>query len=191
MSCFQNKWGTVLPHLSSFLFRMERNPSSENRLLSSVSLGSEARTGQLYEYMIHCPSRPILSLRTDEFEVMILSPDPWGFWYILFYNRAMNVQNTASQLLVIVYNCFPSLSPWYLGQRVCAAQESMLVDTVLTVLYHRAHLPRFLAVHWLEWGISQPAWGRGQERTEAWILKVEPSTLGLVLAFTSENSCTP
>lgn len=72
--------------LSLFLVRMGRNQSSENRLLSPASLGSEAKIGQLYEYIIHCPSWQIWNLKTDEFEVIILIPsvlqlypNPLGF----------------------------------------------------------------------------------------------------------------
>lgn len=60
--------------LSLFLVHMERSQSSENRLLSPARLGSEARIGQLYEYIIHCPSWQIQNLRTEEFEVIMLIP---------------------------------------------------------------------------------------------------------------------
>lgn len=115
-SSSQNKWESVF----LFLFYRKKIVSPEDHVLSSASLGSEARIGQSHEHIV--PAWSIGNLSTDAFENINANPlflpvlaAPFGIsassYCILGW---LNTQHSASQIFVIaVSDCFAYFNSWH------------------------------------------------------------------------------
>lgn len=112
---FQNNWGIVLLHSLFVLISHGKKPILRALPLVSSQFGFR-RIGQWYEYIIHCPSWPNSSLRTDEFEVVVLNPSvlqlypsPLGFLIPILQESNWTSRTKQRQIFHSGQNYYPPI----------------------------------------------------------------------------------